>query len=134
MRALSIGVPPQKDVLWNSGTETTPVKTANDPCPAGWRVPTRAELQSLINFGSEWDELNGVSGRYFGDGTNKLFLPAAGLRGYDTGELLYSGEYGNYWSSSVYDVSARYLYFGSGGVDVDTPCRAYGFSVRCVAE
>ena len=40
---------PQKDDLWNSGTEDNPVKTEYDPCPEGWRVPTYAELDKLSN-------------------------------------------------------------------------------------
>jgi hypothetical protein len=32
---------PQDNKRWNFGTETAPVKTANDPSPAGWRVPTK---------------------------------------------------------------------------------------------
>jgi len=125
---------PQNDVLWNSGTEAAPIKTANDPCPAGWRVPTHAELQSLIDSGSEWDDLNGISGRYFGDGATKLFLPAAGVRSHSTGEVLSSGEYGDYWSSTVDDIYARYLRFGDGYVGVYYSRRAFGFSVRCVAD
>src|SRR5574344_1246067 len=39
---------PKKDDLWNSGTAAAPVKTLYDPCPAGWRVPTKTELYELI--------------------------------------------------------------------------------------
>ena len=45
---------PQNDALWNAGSETSPVKTPNDPCPAGWRVPTHTELQSLASVTKEW--------------------------------------------------------------------------------
>ena len=37
------------DELWNSGTESDPVKTEYDPCPEGWRVPTYEELDGVIN-------------------------------------------------------------------------------------
>jgi len=76
---------PKIDNLWDSGTESSPVKTANDPCPTGWRVPTKDELKSLIDSGSECKpDFNGESGRLFGSGANNIFLPAAGARsGYD---------------------------------------------------
>jgi len=125
---------PQINTLWNSGNETTPVKTANDPCPAGWRLPTQAELQSLINAGSKWGESNGVSGRYFGTVPNQIFLPAAGGRDHATGGVLHSGEYGFYWSSAVTGIYARYLGFYDGIVRVYGGNRAIGFSVRCVSD
>ena len=33
--------------LWNAGTEDNPVKGRNDPCPSGWRVATKKELDKL---------------------------------------------------------------------------------------
>ncbi|MEN5378933.1 hypothetical protein [Sphingobacterium kitahiroshimense] len=37
------------DNAWNSGTETAPVKrTATDPCPTSYRVPTRTEMRRLL--------------------------------------------------------------------------------------
>lgn len=39
--------------LWNSGTEKSPEKTTQDPCPEGWRVPTKVELERLtLNKGN----------------------------------------------------------------------------------
>ncbi|MCT4329607.1 hypothetical protein HZP13_07765 [Elizabethkingia anophelis] len=32
---------------WNSGSEINPIKTIQDPCPDGWRVPTYAETWVL---------------------------------------------------------------------------------------
>ncbi|PVH23922.1 hypothetical protein [Sphingobacterium corticibacter] len=34
---------------WNSGTETSPVRALTDPCPIGYRVPTRTEYQNLVS-------------------------------------------------------------------------------------
>ncbi|MEY8612878.1 hypothetical protein AALM74_27305, partial [Parabacteroides segnis] len=33
--------------LWNAGTEDIPVKGRNDPCPPGWRVITKKELDKI---------------------------------------------------------------------------------------
>ena len=64
---------------WNSSTPTgTSWTFLNDPCPPGWRVPTRAELQRLVDAGSTWTTRNGVNGRLFGAAPNQIFLPAAG--------------------------------------------------------
>jgi uncharacterized protein (TIGR02145 family) len=32
---------------WNAGTEAAPVKAVADPCPQGWRIPTRTEWASI---------------------------------------------------------------------------------------
>jgi len=63
---------------WNAGTELTPIKTANDPCPQGWRVPTWTELQTLRTIPSRWTAVNSINGRQFGRAPNTIFLPAAG--------------------------------------------------------
>jgi len=62
-----------------------------------------------------------------------FFLPAAGNRNHNTGEVLNSGENGNYWSSTVNDINARNLNFNDGNVNVNNNNRAIGFSVRCVS-
>lgn len=54
----------------------------------GWRMPTRQEVEELIDLNSdvEWeaDELNGVKGFYVSGEGNAIFLPATGyLVGYD---------------------------------------------------
>ena len=70
---------------------------------SGARLPTQVDWEELIdNTTAEWTTLNGVNGRKFTASNGKsLFLPAAGGRG--DGELYYAGEYGCYWSSSLYE-------------------------------
>ncbi|PUB32706.1 uncharacterized protein (TIGR02145 family) [Elizabethkingia sp. YR214] len=55
---------------WNSGTEAAPVKTANDPCPTGYRVPTQTELQNLVDA---------TTGSATGSWTNSTTNYTAGL-------------------------------------------------------
>jgi menaquinone-dependent protoporphyrinogen IX oxidase len=52
---------------WNAGTEAFPVKAAADPCPEGWRVPTRTEWTSTIIDSS------GIYSMYWSS-TNSYFL------------------------------------------------------------
>ena len=133
---------------WNSswkGGYTTPSATdtwitANDPSPAGCRVPTDTEIQSLANttkVSSIWTTQNGVNGQKFTDKTNgnSIFLPASGFRYYDDGPLYGAGSDGYYWGSTAYGASgAYYLYFGSGDAAWGYDGRASGFTVRSVSE
>ena len=128
--------------LWNSGTEENPVKTDWDPCPSGWRVPTKAELNSLLQNKSTWttDE-SGQGGIWFSGSmpysiyVPQIFFPGAGHRDYCDGKADYRGRYGRYWSSHADINDASYLSFVYGSTDVrivGTYYKAFGFSVRCV--
>lgn len=105
----------------------------------GKRLPSCQEWKALCDLGSTWDDE--LKGRWFGGNHNSdhkgsLFLPAAGLRSYNSGELASTSSYGYYWSSSPYyggDNGAGTLGFYSGYVNpLSYNGRALGFSVRCV--
>ena len=101
----------------------------------GARMPTADEWRELIaNTTSKWTQENGVNGRKLTASNGKsLFLPAAGSR--DGSELDYAGEYGLYWSSSLYaddPYGAWYFSFSAGGQYMSGSYRGYGFPVRAV--
>ena len=110
----------------------------NDPCPTGWRVPTQAELQSLLDAGSNWlPYYNGVNGRLFGTAPNQIFLPAASMRFAEEGLLPFGGGTGWFWSSTqgTYSTWAWRLRIDSNSTQISSSHnRAEGLSVRCVAE
>jgi Fibrobacter succinogenes major domain (Fib_succ_major). len=107
----------QNDNLWQG------VDGVNNPCPAGFRLPTQAEWETER---TSWSS-NNSSGAY----GSPLKLPVAGNRNYGDGSLLNVGSYGLYWSSSVAGAVASYLYFISSSADMNSGNRAFGFSVRC---
>jgi uncharacterized protein (TIGR02145 family) len=140
---------------WDRSIPTgTTWKKANDPSPAGWRVPTLDEIESLLDTEKVTNERiteNGVDGRRFIDklSGNSIFLPAQESRSNDG--LLCEEKSGNYWSSTRGDGYGCYfnfdhfsnfddddddddddevLYIITGG----DAYRASGFSLRCVAK
>ncbi|WP_221406988.1 fibrobacter succinogenes major paralogous domain-containing protein, partial [Elizabethkingia meningoseptica] len=132
---------------WNStpkpdGSWIDSSKTGNDPCPSGYRVPTMAQWQAVIDnnnierVGSWSNDGNYTTALYFRNPSNirTLMLPAAGYRRYANGTLRNRGSDGNYWSSSEATSSAYNLTFYSSSVNADVNLRTLSFSVRCVAE
>ena len=104
----------------------------NDPCPAGWRVPTREELRSLNNAGSAWVIYNDTPGRVFGTAPNQIFLPAAGFRS-TSGALAGIGSVADYWSNERGTTEHAWtLWIGSSGSDEISNPQANGMSLRCV--
>jgi uncharacterized protein (TIGR02145 family) len=123
---------------WVDGSKTT-----NDPCPAGFRVPTKAQWLAVINtslntvsYGTGWasSSTNYAAGLRIGSGTSGLFLPAAGSRSGFTGALSLRGQLGYYWSSTEAGSNARSLYLTNGLAGVGNISRNSGYSVRCIAE
>ena len=104
----------------------------------GARTPTSDEWEELLNNTTVTSAtLNGVFGRLLTAANgNTLFLPAAGAR-YNS-ELLFDGERGVYWSSSLATTNtnnpsyARALAFWPNYIDWNNFFRKNGYSVRAV--
>ena len=126
-RWLNFNVGASESNLYGSGYKFDNAQTA---CPTGWRVPTKAELESLSANYSDWTTYLGMSGRWFSgsqtysSSVSAIFLP-----------VLYSDSYGYYWSSTEDDSGYAYcLYFGVGDVDVRCYNRSDEWSVRCLKD
>ena len=103
-----------------------------------WRMPTTAEQQELVNNCTwTWTTQNGVEGSTVtGPNGNSIFLPAAGYM--YKGELVYAGEEGYYWSSSLrsgFKESSYHVYFYSNSQDYyNSSRRDDGQTIRPVCE
>lgn len=135
---------------WNG-----PGKSASDPCPAGFRIPTKAEWQGVIDNNTITNAPGSTfimgansfnSGKNFG---SALYLPAAGFS-YNNGNLANRNSMLGYWSSDVatpndrYDVPTVYPVYLTyntslgpnvrfNGVD-STTIKVFNFSIRCIQE
>ncbi len=111
---------PQNNTLWQG------VSGVNNPCPAGFRLPTETELETER---TSWST-NNAAGAY----ASPLKLVVAGYRRRNDGAVLNAGSGGNYWSATVHGSSSRYLLFNSSNANMSSYNRAYGFSVRCIED
>ncbi|MDR2683877.1 MAG: hypothetical protein LBB53_00665, partial [Prevotellaceae bacterium] len=133
--------------------------SSNNPCPSGWRVPSRWNFWDLYRgTGSDtsptpsnytgtdntwaWRAGSNSSSPYAIGGviitaTNafgaeeKLFLPALGYRLSSSGALYDVGAGGCYYWSSTYRINsyAYAFYFGSGNVEA-----GYGYTYEAVGQ
>ena len=136
---------PQNANLWQPSTGI------NNPCPAGWRVPTQLEWDNIFGGANgaapttakvnkwTWNSSGTAGFKISPDNgiTTTLFLPAAGWRGvagFDSLDTV--GKNGHYWSSTLHINYSYDLAFGSSSVSPNNGYngRAEGHSVRCVAD
>lgn len=137
---------------WNtlipSGTDWTDASPMvnNNPCPTGFRVPTKTQWDNVAAnntlsdpSGAVWmtNNINYSSGKFFG---LNLFLPAAGNRGSGgvaDGEQYNRGNEGLYWSSTSTGAGTNNAWLfaaTSSGTTFYTVARLDGGSIRCIKE
>ena len=108
-----------------------------------WRMPTSDQIKELIDnvvyWNTYWTTQNGVDGLLVpGPNGGTIFLPAAGARWNDY--LENEGEFGYYWSSSLYpyyyedyaSIAYRLDFYHGGAMGRGDDCRIFGLSVRAV--
>ncbi|WP_343559233.1 FISUMP domain-containing protein [Sphingobacterium sp.] len=147
----------QPDNAWNSGTENAPVKTAADPCPSGYRIPTKREAEFLIsgttasNIGL-WaaSQSNYSAAKVLTSIRNKnvkLTLPVGGrVKTHDYGGIYgplgyeHRGQFAYFHTSYTEGNNIYYLQGSSTDTMVTTPGdnnvmnKFQAFPIRCVAE
>lgn len=122
----------------NNRSENYSWKIGYNPCPNGWRVPTKEEFEALIQ-NREWSTVDNINGYYvsgenlMSDDANKIFLPAAG-RNSIVGLSEQRNSYGYYWTSECIENNIANFYFRSSTFRFKSSgsSRAIGYSIRCV--
>ena len=115
---------PSNDSLWQGLNGT------NNPCPIGYRVPTKQELNEEIQTWNT-DDLYGAF-------DSPLKFTPAGARNSSNDEMYYDqGAAGAYWTSNsvigFFSIPhASFLRFSSTHSEIIDFNRGYGFSVRCI--
>lgn len=109
--------------LWNSGSEEHPVKSEYDPCPKGWRVPTRTEMDALLANASSEMTVSSRKGKYY-SGSNaysnkvtSLFLAHTSWMYADRGSTSTMSDASSYQTSTH-----------------DPNSVGHGFSLRCIKD
>ena len=101
----------------------------NDPCPAGWRVPTKEELQIVYEQVSASSTT--VNGTWTSATHPAFVLPLGGTRNDATGISEQRGEFGGYWTSTFESGKAYRL---NSAALWGTKVLTAGYNVRCVKE
>ncbi|MPM86328.1 hypothetical protein SDC9_133417 [bioreactor metagenome] len=126
---------------WCSVNQTTWSMTdVYNPCPPGWKVPTKAEMEALLTLGytSTNSGIDGLSGIWIGgnhatDHVGSLFLPNGATRSGGTGELANSSSKGIYWVSESATGNSNFgLGFDSGSRQTLQQNKSAGYEIRCV--
>lgn len=143
------------DNSWNDGSKN------NDPCPDGFKIPSKTQWESLILNSSTTNPIgtnqtstniisrtgtfnnsaptNYSSMLHFGPSSavKTLSFPAAGSRNFATGELQYRGSNGFYWSSTQTTSASRFSFTGTSApmpTQGNATSRNAGNSVRCISQ
>ena len=115
---------PENDNLWKG------LNGINNPCPAGFRIPTRPEWDAERASWSSQDPVGAFA--------TQLKLPASGIRirFQENVYVSHEGIEGNYWSSTAgTDRDSYFLVFYTGDALVrNYGLRSYGMCVRCIKE
>ncbi|PAM92766.1 hypothetical protein B4N84_21790 [Flavobacterium sp. IR1] len=109
--------------LWQGGSG------ANNPCPAGFRIPTIQEFKDEISQ----SKIGDVKSAFY---NTPLKLVAAGHRDLTNGNLGSVGVSGFYWSSDLdrYNNAYILMIYGGGAGGNSTYYPAMGLSVRCIKD
>lgn len=113
---------PQNNYLWQG------VNGINNPCPAGFRLPTVSEWQAEI---ATWIPQSATGGF-----DSALKLPLGGYRSVTTGAIYNDGGAFRYWTSTADFAGNAFIVYTLSDMSIQIGIigRAAGGSVRCIRK
>jgi hypothetical protein len=128
-----------------SKTTANPIKGVNDPCPAGYRVPTSTELQGVASNNTPkmigtWNNIDQNLTAVLQLGT-RLYLPTSGYKRRSDAATTYLQGMNYYTYLSTADaalgggnVKVFYSAGGVGSILSTTVGSGFAYSVRCIEQ
>jgi uncharacterized protein (TIGR02145 family) len=108
---------PKNDNLWQG------ITGINNPCPSGFRLPTKAEWETEFQSWSNRNEAGAFA--------SPLKLPSAGYRDFSDGSISYTF-YHRYWTSTINGDEAESVIYDAGWIGASTQKRGNGMNCRCI--
>jgi len=141
-------------VFWNSGTEEDPIKSKDDPCPNGFRIPTFTEFELFAdNLTFEKDKGNSEAAlgtftfaKVFKSkwGYIEVDFPLQGFFDEKHASNWYRGSKGYFWTSSAENVDGEVYAKVIDYTDGDdafkysffnvSKSKTRAFNIRCIAD
>jgi hypothetical protein len=118
---------PQNPNLWQQSD------TINNPCPIGYRVPTKSELDN--------ERISWLTNNSIGAFNSNLKLPLTGFRHKGDGSIQHTTDVGVYWSNTISILewggyiglnNSNSLHFQDNAAHIESYVRGEGKAVRCV--